>query len=35
MNFNYSRHFFVDRSIFIIYENIYSRFIKGIKKSQI
>ena len=35
MNFDYSRYFFINRSIFIIYKNIYSRFIKNIEKNQI
>ena len=35
MNFNYSRYSFINRSIFIIYKNIYFRFIKDIEKSQI
>ena len=31
MNFDYSRYFFANRFIFIIYEIIYSRLIKNIK----
>ena len=31
INFDYIRYFFIDRSIFIIYIKIQSRFIKGIK----
>ena len=31
INFDYIRHFFIDRSIFIIYIKIQFRFIKGIK----
>ena len=30
INFDYIRYFFIDRSIFIIYIKIQSRFIKGI-----
>ena len=33
MNFNYSYYSFIDRSIFIIYKNIYSQFIKNIKRN--
>ena len=35
MNFGCSRHSFIDRSIFIIYKNIHSRFIKDIEENQI
>ena len=33
MNSSYSRYSFADYSIFIIYEKIYSRFIRGIESS--
>ena len=32
---DYSRHSFADRSMFIIYEKIYSRSIKSIEKSEV
>ena len=35
INSNCSRYSFADRSIFIIYEKIQSRLIKGIKDSQV
>ena len=35
INFDCSRYFFVDRSIFIIYKKIQSRLIKGIEGSQV
>ena len=31
VNFGYSRHFFADRSVFIIYEKVQSRSIKNIE----
>ena len=33
INFNYFHYFFINYLIFIIYEKIYSRFIKKIKKN--
>ena len=35
INFDYTRYFFIDRSIFIIYIKIQSRFIKDIKNVKI
>ena len=35
MNFNYSYYSFINHLIFIIYKNIYSRFIKNIEENQI
>ena len=35
INFNYIHYFFIDRSIFIIYIKIQSRFIKDIKNVKI
>ena len=35
INFNCTRHFFIDRSIFIIYIKIQSRFIKDIENIKI
>ena len=35
INFDYSHHSFINHSIFIIYEKIYSRLIKNIKENQI
>ena len=34
INFDCFRHFFIDHLIFIIYEKIYSRFIKNIEENQ-
>ena len=33
MDFNYFHYFFINYLIFIIYEKIYSRFIKNIEKN--
>ncbi len=35
MNSDYSRYFFVNYSIFTIYEKVYSRFIKNIKNNEV
>ena len=35
LNFDYTRHFFIDYSIFIIYNKIQSQFIKDIENVKI